>query len=245
MLLNRIYPYYKKEYYFSFIEILADHLTGYGYSQYPYGENKYDSGFIWELFDNLDMKLPANLYNDEDGTKEFITDLIYLLFNRYAYEYCMKLDENVEGDTLSEISSNLRVYHKQDEAMFMTKLLNIIANTYDKYAILLKGYQNNKDALLNKLTRETQTEGSGSGTNNRRDNDTPQDSGTFTDNTHTSFYTEGADTSSMESNTSEIWDNEAIIDRLSRIEEKMANVMKKWSDEFSVLFIEGGNIHEI
>ena len=144
-----------------------------------------------------------------------------------------------------ELDSTSKIEGSKNVVSWINKLFSIIIFTYNKYAFLLDSYSSEKSKLLNKLKRTSSTEGSSSGSNSRRDNDTPQDTGTFTDNTHTSFYTAGSDSSEMDSETNEEWDSEPIIDRLARIEEKMSNLMLKWTDEFKILFVEGGNIHEI
>ena len=110
------------------------------------------------------------------------------------------------------------------------------------------------DGEINNTGYQT-NEVSNSGSETRRDNDTPQDSGTFDDDSHTSFITEGSSSSSglqtrrdglkMENDVTESWDDTSIIERIEKIENKYQQTMRKWTDEFAVLFIDGGNYHEI
>lgn len=245
---------YDKRYYYTLADVLVYAIretTPYTLD-FKYSIDFLDPDFFEEnhpfsftqLMYEFGIKSPRSICNiDGDGNytdKEFITELFQNILYVFYDEYVIEGDKDI-----SEMSSEFMNEYGEKIINFLGNMINIMNKTYLKYSILYKGLQNNKDALLNKLTRESHSEGTGSGTNNRRDNDTPQDSGTFTDNTHTSFYTTGTDTNEMESDSTEIWDNEAIIDRLARIEEKMSNVMNKWVEEFSGLFIEGGNIHEI
>ena len=78
-----------------------------------------------------------------------------------------------------------------------------------------------------------------SGSDIRRDNDTPQNGGDYSDDNHTSFISQG------QIDNTESWDEAPIIERLDKISSLYQQVMKKWCDEFKGLFIEGGNIHEV
>ena len=229
------HPYYEKQYWYTlgeaFKKIFEDNEIT---STAPYV-------FIDETFPTILID-PENydLFNIVTNFNSYIYYVLELVFNRFEDEYIFSLEHEYNYEELYESEDGNKAIMK-----FYVRLLDLLIMTYSKYSILLELYDNQKTNLLNKLKRTSSTEGSSSGTNSRRDNDTPQDSGTFTDNTHTSFYTAGSDSSEMESGTTEEWDSEPIIDRLARIEEKMSNLMLKWTDEFKILFVEGGNIHEI
>lgn len=165
-------------------------------------------------------------------------ELLFLIYNRYYDEYIFSSEKNYENEA---DKSELQELFKK----FMSKFMNILQFTYPKYSVLLKGYEDEENKLLGMLKRNSHIEGSGTGTSKRRDNDTPQDSGTFEDNLHTSFFTQGDDSNEMESDTTEEWDNEPLMDRLKRIQDSYKSIMLDWVNEFEILFIEGGNIHEI
>ena len=65
-------------------------------------------------------------------------------------------------------------------------------------------------------------------------NDTPQNTGDFADDTHTSHITQTSGTSEVEVKTP--------IERLKEIQDGYSDVLARWSEEFNTLFLEEGNL---
>lgn len=91
-------------------------------------------------------------------------------------------------------------------------------NSKSYYIPLLKLYYAQKDNLLNKVGTSTTT----------RFNDTPQDSGTFEDDTHTTSFTEQATGS----------DVSPVIIRLREIRDNIETLYNEWASEFCRFSIE-------
>ena len=77
------------------------------------------------------------------------------------------------------------------------------------------------------------------GNDTRRENDTPQDGGDFADDGHTSYINQG------ETSVTEEHEDTPLIERIDKIQNLYQKTMLKWVNEFSGLFIEGGNINEL
>lgn len=244
---------YNEEYMYSFKDVLESLEISHSY---PY-ESDISNLHYGKVLEDINMILPSKLGAKEEGSwveSDYVNELFYNLMNRYLDEYVFALNKLYTGVSLAynEISGI------RD---FFRKLTNIMYYTYDRYANLLSLYQNNANTLLGKLKRitsgtidNTGTQGmSGSTSDIRKDNDTPQGSGDFSDDTHTSFLSKGTGSSSStrtdnlktESSTEEEWDSEYLMDKLKKIQDSFRNVMLDWINEFRILFIEGGNVYEV
>lgn len=244
---------YNEEYMYSFKDVLESLEIPHSY---PY-ESEITNLHYGKILEDIDMNLPSKLGAKEEGSwveSDYVNELFYNIMNRYLDEYVFALNKLYTGVSLAynEISGI------RD---FFGKLTNIMYYTYDRYANLLSLYQNNANALLGKLKRITSGEISNTGTQSmegsasdiRKDNDTPQGSGDFDDDTHTSFLSKGSSTSGSErtddllteSSTEEEWDSEYLMDKLKKIQDSFRNVMLDWINEFRILFIEGGNVYEV
>lgn len=244
---------YNEEYMYSFKDVLESLEIPHFY---PY-ESAMTDFHYGKILEDIDMILPSKLgTKDEDGWTEspYVNELFYNLMNRYGEEYVFALNKLYTGVSLA--------YNEMSGIRdFFGKLTNIMYYTYDRYSNLLGLYENNADGLLNKLRRITSGEIANTGTQSmegsatdlRKDNDTPQGSGDFSDDTHTSFLSKGSSTSGSErtdnlkteSSTQEEWDSEYLMDKLKKIQDSFRNVMLDWINEFRILFIEGGNVYEV
>lgn len=184
--------------------------------------------------DYYQLTLPASIYSG-GAYADYISELWTLIVNRYWEEYCAK------GET--ETDTNCYRF-------FLARLLNMIIFTYDKYSVLLKAIADKKTHLLDKLERGVSGSVTNTGTQTiegsdfRKDNDTPQGSGDFSGDTHATFVTSGTTGSERtddllaESESTETYDNEPIIDRLKKIQDSFQNIMFQWVNEFRILFVE-------
>lgn len=134
------------------------------------------------------------------------SDLFYEIYNKYSNSYC------IEAESLS--TDKLR--------RFVVKLLNVMNDTKDKYIALMGLYNSQKTHLLDAIKSTTRT--------TSKFNDTPQDEGDFSDDSHTSNITIGEGESSTEATTP--------IERLNEISRKYENIVENWLKEFAILFIE-------
>ena len=243
---------YDEKYLYTFAEVLyALNIP----NTYPY-EMPLEDVSLGSIADDLTMVLPSKLgtYSDLEHTWEespYVNELFYNLMNRYLNEYVFAINKQYTGQSL---------FFNVPEAIrdFFGKIFNIMLYTYDKYSKLLSIYQNEENDFLGKLQRltsgtidNTGTQSmSGSTSDLRKDNDTPQGSGDFSDDTHTSFISKGNGSSSTTrtdnltttSSTGEEWDSEYLMDKLKKIQDSYQNTMYNWVNEFRILFIEGGNV---
>lgn len=138
--------------------------------------------------------------------KPYIEDLYALLKARFYDWYAVEI--NSEDEPLTASSPEL--------SAFITRFINIIVNTYDKYAAILAAFNTAKSKLMGQVEATTET----------GYNDTPQSEGDYTDDTHRSSYTKV---------TSKV-DGATPIERLDEIQKKIRNIMLEWSNEFKPLF---------
>ena len=136
------------------------------------------------------------------AAKPHIDDLYDLLFARFFDWYCVEVDDNL---TATEIKSQ-----------FLDKMINILVNTYDKYAAILDSFATAKAKLMGQVESSTET----------GYNDTPQSEGDYTDSTHRTSYTK----------VTSLVDGATPVERLDEIQKKIRNTMLEWTDEFKPLF---------
>lgn len=149
----------------------------------------------------------APLYKD-NAILPHLNNLMNLLYSRNRDHYCFKQ----ETETIS-----------QDECLkFITKMANVIVMTYDRYSNMLDLYLANKGKLMNPIKSSSEYV--------NRYNDTPQNSGDFDDDSHTTNINH----SKSETST----DGSSMISRLNEIEKGISDLMKDWTNEFNPLFIE-------
>ena len=147
--------------------------------------------------------------------------VLNLVWSRYWKHYCIQnlAPKNNYGEYPEET--------KEAIFEFYLKIHNIVKMTENKYSTLLDLYDTLGGAeLLNKVTT------SANGTS--RFNDTPQESGEFDDDEHTSHITQTTGESATDMNTP--------IERLKEIHDKFNNILLEWCNEFDKLFIEGDNV---
>ena len=102
----------------------------------------------------------------------------------------------------------------------MIALLNVLDNTIPKYVPL---FVKNKEASGDILDKPKATTESMS-----RFNDTPQDSGLYDDDPHSSNITQGETTTSADMGT--------LVSRLDEAYKNFHSILLRWTNEFNVLF---------
>lgn len=158
------------------------------------------------ILDNL------SLVNDLASSQEVAEDLWSLLYGRFFHNYCIVSD----NDTLDS----------NEVKLFFIRFLNIYNMTKQKYRTILKIYKDNMNNMLAKI--ETSSNG------DSRFNDTPQESGDFSDDSHTTSITQNSNTT--------LTDGDTIMGRIKDIQSSYDNVLANWCNEFAKLFI---NVSEV
>lgn len=151
----------------------------------------------------------------QDEIKPFFEMLVERFFNQYCIEV-----ENFDTTNVYRAITN-----------WITRLSILINNTWNKYLSLLTSYE----ALKNKLidgkesgyTSETDT--SANGTN--RFNDTPQNSGLFDDDSHTSSLNESESSGSSDTEVHNFANDLYNVEKLRMLEEKFIDVYLTWTNE--------------
>ena len=209
---------YEERTYWTLKDILVNLGNDTEYSDYYYnGINLADA--IVEIFnrnENIEENPMIEEVTEDDQTFFVVRDiyfpLLHLLVKRYLTKYCYyTLEKTFDADKALE---------------FVYRIVSLVNMTAPRYLTLLESYQEAQEDLLSPVTIH-----SGGIT---RFNDTPQDSGDFADDSHTTNLTEDSrDTSN---------DMDTKMGRLKEIESSYRNVLLDWSNEFESLFIEEENI---
>ena len=148
----------------------------------------------------------APIYKTGTTLKDYIADLWTAVYARFANANAYDCaGEHVSSDEYRD---------------FWLNFLNIVNNTYDKYATILACFDGQKTRLLDKIESTSKVK--------TGFNDTPQSEGTYTDATHRSTYQEVDNTTATEGTTP--------MERLNEIQNKLRDTMLEWTNEFRRLF---------
>lgn len=165
-----------------------------------------------------------DILKENNSFKPYLLELTRELYARY-HTHMVFSDDSKEDYGLN-LYQNLQ--DKCDE--FIGKVVMIIVQTYDRYAEILKMYQDNKAQLLASVKISTNSAG--------MFNDTPQNiqdiEYEFGDVDHTSNITKSKQDVSS--------DVKPIIERIDDINRKYRNLIRDWTNEFEGLFLESENI---
>ena len=143
----------------------------------------------------------------------YVDKVINNVYQLHHENYCVFSDV-----ALSPSSSQAKI--------FMMKFLTLLNQTAFRYKSLLSAYDSQKTKLLDKL--------SSINTGLAKFNDTPQGSGDFSDDTHTTNITKTSSETQTEVKTP--------IERLKEIQDGFSDVLARWSEEFDNLFLEEANL---
>ena len=148
------------------------------------------------------------------GTLTYASHIASLLDNIYRLHeenYCVFVDFESQRETESK--------------RFLIKFLTLINQTAPRYKKLLDLYTSQATHLLDGLS----TSNSGL----VKFNDTPQGSGDFADDTHTTNITKTSSSTQTDVRTP--------MEKLKEIQDSYSDLLAKWSEEISVMFLEEGN----
>ena len=176
-------------------------------------------------------RIKGTTYDEELDSWSFSDEgkaIINSVIERYYDWYCFEILVNPLADSDSEINKKTM--------QFFTQFINVYNNTYDKYVSLLSNLANLKNSLIsgkdNSFHSETDTTGNGL----NRFNDTPQNSGTFDDDMHTTNLTETETSGNSETTGNNVNNDLYNVEKLELLNRKYQNVMLDWSNEFRRLF---------
>lgn len=177
----------------------------------------------------------AWMYQDEVTRQYFPTEnvkkLFDTLFNKYSDSYMTSyvdtdLEINVHG--VNKFSQNIW--------KIIIRLINKINTTYSKYSKLLDLYKAQEDNLLKGVGSSYTDETSGDTSGSSRFNDTPQDSGDFSDDSHTSSLTQNSSEASSTIEHEAEDDRYTLMERLEKVQNAYLNVIEAWAREFKGFF---------
>lgn len=186
--------------------------------------------------DNSHIAQLSNVFDYTDNTfsfKDYIEELLRGVFYRNQNQYFLSISKAFEPWNEDNVTAEDDDVQKGFIAEFynLFQYLNQIA---PKYQQLLSLYDSNKAKLMNQLS--SKTVGSADVTATNRFNDTPQESGTFEDDSHTTNFQENVSGTDTESTTT--YDDANIMKRLDEINSLYKNVMQNWIGEFDKFFYE-------
>lgn len=149
------------------------------------------------------IKLTTNPNGEE--ANNYVETIWRMIKDRYIQEYCF--DIPLSTDVINDDNFKLQA------RLFFRKMISIFSQTYDRYALVMKSYMDRRANLLDKVEAIT------------RFNDTPQDTGEFADDKHTTHITTTKN------------DYDTLMGRLKEIQDSYNKVLRDWVEEFSCLFI--------
>lgn len=139
---------------------------------------------------------------DGSQSKSYIEDLWKLIYASYYNWYCLECDDE-EIDTT-------------EQERFYINVIDIMVKTYDRYSSILTAFEAIKNKLMDQVKSSTET----------GYNDTPQEEGDYTDETHRTTYTK----------VTSLIDGATPVERLDEVQRKIRNTYRDWADEFASLF---------
>lgn len=211
---------------------------------YPFNRIKYEERYYWTLQEALNALTGNTDIKDWNFSASDLLDCISTMYTNSGY---LPSVVQISGGNLAWSNTNYEkvmnlvmkrfrehyVYWTKTDLqdtekteVFVSKLVYILEMTAPRYLKLLEVYSSADAQLLNPV--EVSTAGI------TRFNDTPQDSGDFATDSHTTNITQDSRTTSNDLDTK--------MGRIREIEGNYNNLLLKWSNEFDKLFIEEANI---
>ena len=168
---------------------------------------------LFNIFEVIHVTSPVEVWKID--MKEVVQKIHSLVMARFQEDFCFSLPEDATDEEVEE-----------ERKRFLIQFLNVHKHAYDKYANILKIYQDNISKLMDRLGSATESI--------VRFNDTPQDEGDFADDEHTTNVTK--------SEVSTETDTATIMGRINEIQTSYRAIENEWLNEFRSLFILRENI---
>ena len=196
---------------------LKDVFSGLGYL--PASSVEAEKLPFLTVLSSYSLELDSIIYDGLDATQitsasALINELMKVVYVKYAEWHCLRKEIPCYSDVIPTLSND-------DIKALLLKLINVINMTFNRYWVLFNSYKKYQDDPTAKMESSD-----GSVT---RFNDTPQNSGLYEDDNHTSHITQYEHNSSM--------DSASIMKRLEEVNENWRSILYAWSNEFKGLFI--------
>ena len=196
---------------------LKDVFSGLGYL--PASSVEAEKLPFLTVLSSYSLELDPINYDGLDATQitsanALINELMKVVYVKYAEWHCLRKEVCYYSDVIPTLSND-------DIKALLLKLINVINMTFNRYWILFNSYKKYQDDPTAKMESSD-----GSVT---RFNDTPQNTGLYDDDNHTSNITQYEHNSSM--------DSASIMKRLEEVNENWRSILYAWSNEFKGLFI--------
>lgn len=161
--------------------------------------------------------IPAFFKPTESWADETMLQVLRSLENRYGRKFATSIESVCEGD------GELLRY---EFTHALVSLVNKADMTYREYTPILKAYKEREATLMAQI--------SSTSTASSRFNDTPQNGGSWEDDSHTTNITQMSNTSASDGNTP--------IRRLEEVRRLWRSVFDEWVDELATILVEGANL---
>lgn len=161
--------------------------------------------------------IPAFFNPTESWADETMLQVLRSLENRYGRKFATSIESASEGD------GELLRY---EFTHALVNLVNKADMTYREYTPILKAYKEREATLMAQI--------SSTSTASSRFNDTPQNGGSWEDDSHTTNITQMSNTSASDGNTP--------IRRLEEVRRLWRSVFDEWVDELATILVEGANL---
>ena len=196
-----MYNYYERTYYT--LDDIRKEIPQFSSTSGPYAMNKETlSGFLNACLQKAGLALHSTILEGSEALKCF-KDYIW---PRFYNEVVVYTDSDESKDFVKKFAE--------------TKVGQIFAwwiSSSEKYSLLIQNLTANKNKLLDDVKSESIS----------RFNDTPQNSGDFSDDQHTSTVTKTENSSNVGT----------MMARLNEIEDNIKQLYMDWSDEFRKFII--------
>ena len=196
-----MYNYYRT--YYTLDDIRKEVGGSYASGEGPYSmNNKYFSTFINDCLEKVNFSLLTDFAETDESTiclREYI-------WPRFYQEAIIYVDSDESKDFLEKFA-------KTKAGQIMSWWIS----STEKYSLLIQNLTANKSKLLDDVKSSSTS----------RFNDTPQNSGDFSDDNHTSNITKTESSSNVGT----------MMQRLNEIEDNIKQLYIDWSDEFRKFII--------
>ena len=175
-------------------------------SKGPFTMREYSIGFINFLNQCLNKAGLSEIVGVIEGAEGYECFSNHI-WPRFYKEPIIYIDEDDENKNIVEVFSLEEI----------GKIFSWWKSSLEKYTLLINNLESNKSKLLDDVKNQSET----------RFNDTPQDTGDFSDNMHTSTITSVVNTSNAGT----------VLQRLNEIEDNIKELYYEWSSEFKKFII--------
>ena len=175
------------------------------------------SNFIKTALTSVSAPVSSYLWYDTTNSaiKAAAVEVLNMFGQRYGEHYICAFAEDATSDEKAD---------KVEEVLYL--ICGALSASYERYEPVLTAFRSKESALMGQI--------SSSSTALARFNDTPQDSGEFSDDAHTTNITQSEGTT--------LTDGMTPAQRLVEIRRAWRSIMAEWCDYLGALTLEGDNL---